>query len=398
VGSTIARTYRLGSEKELDVTDSISESYRQRFQQGLTSFFLPEGYPHSVTPDYLEFQVWDSLQALSSYLRGIASTQAVLVGLGVGNDEASALSATVSWIIRDGMGMLGGALFAWQNASAFGNNIKFWRLFADVINDVALIVELVAPLLPKQYFLAAISLASVGKALCGVSAGATRAALTAHFAQTRNLSDVSAKEGIQENVVTLLGMVAGLYFSQLMLDDVWSTWIFFLSLTLFHVYANYKGMKALIFRTIDTQRAHILLEDHFTRADSHQTLSPLAVSQRERIRYSAPEWVQLGVSFSEFDIQSAQDLKTSCERKSTTGTEFLLDATNKQVLLSLQATGVDVFQALFYLCSHKYTGEASTQAKFDSFLTSLDRQGWDTKSHRITITTGPWRSDWKKAL
>jgi hypothetical protein len=39
---------------------------------------------------------------------------------------------------------------------------------------------------------------SICRALCGVSAGATRAALMGHFARTDNVADISAKEGIQE--------------------------------------------------------------------------------------------------------------------------------------------------------------------------------------------------------
>lgn len=30
----------------------------------ILSAFLPEGYPNSVTPDYLPFQTWDTLQVL----------------------------------------------------------------------------------------------------------------------------------------------------------------------------------------------------------------------------------------------------------------------------------------------------------------------------------------------
>ena len=46
----------------------------------LASFFLPEGYPHSVTPDYLPFQAWDTVQAVCSYLRGILCVQAIMAG------------------------------------------------------------------------------------------------------------------------------------------------------------------------------------------------------------------------------------------------------------------------------------------------------------------------------
>ena len=50
----------------------------------LCSLFLPVGYPSSVTPDYLEFQIYDTIQAVCSYLRGMLCTHAVLTGMGVG--------------------------------------------------------------------------------------------------------------------------------------------------------------------------------------------------------------------------------------------------------------------------------------------------------------------------
>ena len=50
----------------------------------LFKLFLPIDYPNSVTPDYLSFQIYDTIQAVSSYLRGLLCTQALLTGLGVG--------------------------------------------------------------------------------------------------------------------------------------------------------------------------------------------------------------------------------------------------------------------------------------------------------------------------
>jgi hypothetical protein len=96
--------------------------------------------------------MWDTLQAVSSYLRGLLCTQALLVGVGVGSSDASATSATLQWILRDGGGMIGGMLFAWSQSSNFGFNIKQWRLFADVVNDIGLTLELLSPLFHRDYF------------------------------------------------------------------------------------------------------------------------------------------------------------------------------------------------------------------------------------------------------
>ncbi|CAJ0947446.1 unnamed protein product, partial [Mesorhabditis belari] len=50
------------------------------------SIFLPQGYPHSVTGDYLEYQMWDTIQAFASSITGALATEAILKGAGVGNE------------------------------------------------------------------------------------------------------------------------------------------------------------------------------------------------------------------------------------------------------------------------------------------------------------------------
>lgn len=83
--------------------------------------------------------------------------------------------------------MLGSLLFAWWGGQRFDANVKRWRLFADVINDVGLTLEMIAPI-TGPWFLLVACCGCVCKSLCGVAAGSTRAALTAHFARTNNLA------------------------------------------------------------------------------------------------------------------------------------------------------------------------------------------------------------------
>lgn len=66
------------------------------------SLFLPVGYPSSVTPDYLEFQIWDTIQAVCSYLRGMLCTHAVLTGMGVGEVSHRSAARTAAALQRHG--------------------------------------------------------------------------------------------------------------------------------------------------------------------------------------------------------------------------------------------------------------------------------------------------------
>ena len=46
------------------------------------------------------------------------------------------------------------------------------------------------------------------RSLCGVTSGATKASLSIHFAKNGNVADLNAKEGSQETLVNLAGMLA----------------------------------------------------------------------------------------------------------------------------------------------------------------------------------------------
>ena len=96
------------------------------------------------------------------------------------------------------------------------------------------------------------------QAICGMTAGATRASITAHFALRDNLADVSAKEGAQETAVTLLGLLAGGALASSLGDSALTCWAAFLLLTLLHVWANWRGVGSLALDTVNRQRAAIL--------------------------------------------------------------------------------------------------------------------------------------------
>ena len=80
-------------------------------------------------------------QSLCSSIAGQLASEAVLKGVGVGNPSATVLAATITWILRDGSGMVGQILFAWMKGSSLDANPGLWRLVADIMNDVAMLVR-----------------------------------------------------------------------------------------------------------------------------------------------------------------------------------------------------------------------------------------------------------------
>jgi hypothetical protein len=68
-----------------------------------------------------------------------------LESIGVGNDKATIYGATLTWLIKDGTGMIGRILFAWFQGSSLDSNSKMWRLYADILNDLSFCIDLMSP-------------------------------------------------------------------------------------------------------------------------------------------------------------------------------------------------------------------------------------------------------------
>lgn len=77
-------------------------------------------------------------------------------------ENASAIAAAMVWVLRDGFGMIGSLLFSYAASSHMDSNIKEWRLFADIANDIGLTLDLVAPVFRGNFALVS-SLATMCK-------------------------------------------------------------------------------------------------------------------------------------------------------------------------------------------------------------------------------------------
>ena len=256
------------------------------------SMFVPRGH---LPAEYTRFQLLDALQGSSSYLRGVLTLHSTLVGAGMASGATASTAATiVTFILKDGSSHIGSLLFASLFSSHFDSEIKWWRLFADIINDVGLTLELAAPLGGPALFLPLTCAANVCKALCGVAAGATRVAISSHFASvvsgnsggapTAQIAEMQAKEGTQETAVTLLGLLLGLTFSTALNSSRTMQWTAFVLLTVVHVVANYRAVRTLQLRSLNRGRLSILAHAFGVRvsAGGTATSSPRSPGRRRR--------------------------------------------------------------------------------------------------------------------
>uniref|UniRef100_A0A2D4NVH3 Uncharacterized protein n=1 Tax=Micrurus surinamensis TaxID=129470 RepID=A0A2D4NVH3_MICSU len=429
-GSRSARRYQALPNGKLSSVADASEAWHFRSLHHIfMSIFLPQGYPESVSTDYLAYQFWDTIQAFASSITGTLATQAVLKGVGVGDETSTVAAATVTWILKDGTGMLGRIAFAWSKGSKLDCDAKQWRLFADVLNDVAIFMEIVAPGFPGCFTLI-VCASGFFKCIVGVAGGATRAALTMHQARRDNMADVSAKDGSQETLVNLAGLLFSLFLIPLVVDNLLLTYVFYALFTILHLYANYQAVRAICMETVNRARLHLVLQHYLKWGE---VPGPAVINPQEPLLLGFRQQLKITLGAPLHTVTSSvADFQKALEGNASNYLIFFNRSAGLiSILLHRQAVSVDVIKAythglllevLLYqdmeTCAlerrsllnlqHQLCKESSKEDPrihfemhqfldriFPKFLAGLTAAGWVTDRNLL----GPeeWRMEWLSA-
>ncbi|ERF75465.1 hypothetical protein EPUS_06997 [Endocarpon pusillum Z07020] len=334
-----------GAGSVIDRIETVPMQDNIPLARRLLGIFLPTGYPNTISPDYTAYHVYNALQAFSSSIAGLLASRAVLQGLGVGDENASATNAMLLNVLQESMGRVATILFAHRVGSAIEAECKMYRFLADVLNDTAMVSDCLSPMLPKLVRVPLLGASSVFRALCGVAGGSSKATLSAHFARTGNIGELNAKDSSQETVVSLLGMwVGGVVVSYA--TSTMATWIWLIILIVVHLSTNYLAVRSVSMPSMNSQRANIVFS---ALIEDGQALPPDKVAKQERIfeRSSTLRWngskaigtCEIGVPFTRFlrrigkvhsKTGSAQDLRVNI-------TELLRVFAEEQYLLWIDA-------------------------------------------------------------
>lgn len=157
----------------------------------LIHHFLPARYPYSVCPSYATYASYCFLGSIAGSSAMVLSTQALLIAVGVGTHSAAPMAGALNWVMKDGIGQLGGVVFASQlgrggldwlgsfgqrlknnnNTHKRGNfqrgtadtNPKRWRMVAALALDLSTLLEICTPMMGSHWFLPMASIANIGK-------------------------------------------------------------------------------------------------------------------------------------------------------------------------------------------------------------------------------------------
>ncbi|EFJ42799.1 hypothetical protein VOLCADRAFT_119273 [Volvox carteri f. nagariensis] len=175
----------------------------------IRDLFLPPGFPDSVTPDYLPYQLWSLPTHVTGHLSHSLATSSLLTAVGVSTSPAAtvALSASIKWIIKDGVGALGRFIVGSRFSAEFDEDPRRWRLVAELLSTAGLGLEVATSLYPQSFMLLA-SAGKFGQALGKGMGKPVFRVIQTHFARSQNVGAVAAKEEVWEVAAQMVGLMA----------------------------------------------------------------------------------------------------------------------------------------------------------------------------------------------
>jgi len=326
------------------------------------NFFLPENYPGSVQGAYRRFVGWNLVQMTFSSALGVLSTQQLLLALGIGSVSSS---AALNWVLKDGLGQLGGVVFAGTVGSRFDGSVKYYRWVSSLVLNVACGLEMAANCYPSHFLLIA-SLSTTGKNISYLSASATKAAINLSFCNAHNLADVTAKNGTQTTAACLIGTALGTVLAYTCQSYSQSLLAFALC-SCVNLYGTWGELKCVTLRNINVERGEMLFAHFF---ESGQFLSP------EEINGNEPFLLKRKVKglrlCEEPPVQSFSPL-------SQAGSFLIVPHAGQVFLLySMKCTEEKMIEGFALALSLLYSSKVRFPIDSKALMAGLEAAGWET--------------------
>ncbi|XP_010251509.1 PREDICTED: protein root UVB sensitive 1, chloroplastic isoform X1 [Nelumbo nucifera] len=220
---------------------------------------LPEGYPQSVSSDYLEYSLWRGVQGIASQISGVLATQALLYAVGLGKG-AIPTAAAVNWVLKDGIGYLSKIMLS-KYGRHFDVHPKGWRLFADLLENAAFGMELLTPAFPHLFVLIG-AVAGAGRSAAALIQAATRSCFYAGFAAQRNFAEVIAKGEAQGMVSKSIGIMLGIGLANCVGSSTLLAIAAFPVISGVHMFCNLKSYQSIQLRTLNPYRASLVFSEY----------------------------------------------------------------------------------------------------------------------------------------
>lgn len=309
------------SSSSLSLIDRLKTSQQQVFDNSV-AYLLPAQYPQSVGTGYNRYSLLCFSASTAGSAAMVLSTQTLLLAVGVVGQSsatsASVMAGALNWVLKDGIGQLGGVIFASKmgEVKKFDSDPKRWRMIAALSLDAAGFLEILSPLVWSSCVLPIACVANVGKNIGYMTASASRAAIHQSLAIQGNVADVTAKSASQSMAAGLIGTGAGIGLSVLLDYNTNNFIMGFCALSLIHQGCTYISVKAVSLRHLNRHRLHVLLSEY---VETRVVLTPAQVADQERFfplavhhDDDAHEWLSVGSPLHEFCPGAVEDFDNLC--------------------------------------------------------------------------------------
>eukprot|EP00899_Mesostigma_viride_P022241 jgi/Mesvir1/3200/Mv16352-RA.3 len=218
------------------------------------SWVLPEGYPGSVSPEYLPYMLCRAAQYFFGGAMSVFCTRSLLHAVGASQARATSAAIAANWVIKDGSGRLGKMMFAAQG-KRFDSDLKQIRWWGDLMLGIGASMELVTVHFPGA-FLPIACAANVAKNLAAVALMSTRTPIYKALAAHDNIGEVTAKGESICNLADLLGMALGIGLSRFMKRGLPAN-VTFAALTGCYLYSSYHEVYNVVIPTFNEHRLRL---------------------------------------------------------------------------------------------------------------------------------------------
>lgn len=219
---------------------------------------LPTGWPSSVGRNYARWAFWHVGRHVTRNAYYVIGTTSLLLALGLDTKKALAVSATLKWVLKDGLAMGTKLLVSTNLARIVDAAPKRCRFLGDSLMALSVAVEIMS-LTNPSYFLVYGSLAALLKDAGGAMSGPAYRVFLDAFAIADNIGDVSSRGEAQVVVGNLIGLGVGVAVTSALNSlpaegRLLPTFFCYAVLAIAHLTCTTNAVSAVRLRTLNAQR------------------------------------------------------------------------------------------------------------------------------------------------
>jgi len=173
-------------------------------KQFFKNIIFPQGRVHK---NYEKYVMWSCFSNMIISVESVLSTHSMLSVIGQTSNE---LTFSINYIGKDIVGQIGGLWYMNKMGKKIDKNPKIFVKNSMLLQQSAVLLECMTPILPVISFLPVAGLANITKNISFTGFGAVNAKIIQTLAEENNIGEIYAKISILNTIGSSIGMGLGL--------------------------------------------------------------------------------------------------------------------------------------------------------------------------------------------